>query len=1491
MGREEDILTAIDEIDGFDFQKLSRRLLKRESFPNLNPLPDQDDLGQDARTEELSLTELPSVDGEDITFAISKTNTRTKLTDDCDRCREMGHDIETFIFVTSGEITNARQQEWMQHVQDEYGWELVIYERTWFSDVLTQPEHEKLIEEELGVPPLNGDYYADIVEAFKRETEKTLKGVSTAIPLLDQHLSRSEVSEIHTKLTAGDGIVVTGEGGVGKSGVLTQLVEQWTDSPILFIDARRFSECSTATELRHAFDFNGSLLDAVARVGRHTNCLVIVDQLDNIGGTPAANIFTDFLIAMSDVDGVYPVAACRSWDLENQRVFESLADEDGFTTVPVSELSRSQVHDTLSDLGITDYSDELLTLGRNLLNLSIIAELKTQTEPSQVDFADIRTQVELWDQYQEALVERETQGGEWDERSGDEVRARAIELAQTGLRDGSRVFPISLRRERPDKRLISRDVIVKEVGERYRFRHEELQDYFYAWNAVNRLGWTTPQEVLGEIDERVAAGVFRWMVRILLKRGGVSAKEFLDSALSDDDLGYYAATRIIDEIATWDPADVEDDVVDVALSQIYSNEQYCEYFYTNLESAAWVESLHDRGRFDDPCGPVMAYLEQVATEVPDLTVDIIQSTGTDQDRFQAAFVKAAEELPTDQATQCVEVFTDWLTATDAEVGPYTVHYNNFIGKLVAEDAMDSALSLLSALTDPQPPNPEIIQSELANGETWNHRMQTEATAVARVHTIERAIETVVVDLPEEYTEDIIHLLESNLRKAIRLEAQEMDADPDELPWPRYAGGSDLHNSKIKEVLLDELRSFLEEWIATEPSAAGRRALLDRYLNDFRLFRRLGLYLLSRNAAAFPEMVREELLAEENYDDYSIKQEFFQLLQDGYLVLSNVGQERVLDIIDEGPDRAELVETAEAREERFPDRDIDDVVDEEIDLWQLRRLWMIRDHLSGDQVDRVEQFVETYGEPDHLEGDRSARMGAVSFEGPMDSEELRDLDADEIFELCVNWDPDETDKDTDFLTEISSRGLAEDIKVLIAESPSKFTPHLSILSDADSIYIAYGLDGFRDALDADRKFEWGPVLDLCQETTTRDDAQASSSRKHACRLLSEGLSHEGTTLLNHQDAIRDCLLTLADDPEPEFEDEDSEYLGHDRPLQVAINAVRPIAVDTLITYALERAKTAGFDGYEEEQESGIESEVRICLIEKMDDPSTAVHCVFGKRLRNLLWVDRELVVNNLDTLLPMGDDPESRDRFSAAWAAYLSVSPWVNDLYDDLKNQYFHSIDLHGAEDRFTGHTEGNRFVAHALCTYIHTDEPLTSSDSLLPYFYENTTPDTAGSAAWQLWRWADQEPEFRERWPDIRELWEWRLDESSDNYEAHSKEFGWFVEWLDLIPEEVKPTTIKSMLQGTTPVLAYNRRGWKTLEAYLARWAHDNPHCCVEIYAKLLRQPQIPDYMEFEDEARTILETALQAGGNTRDLALEVTETVAEHDQTFLNLLREYSVD
>jgi len=1521
MSRERDILSAIDEMGGFDFQKLARRLLKRDLYPRLNPLPDQDDLGQDARTDELPVTQLPKMetDGGRITFAISKTSSRSKLIEDCDRCRDVGHDIDTLVFVTSGEVKNDLREKWRGDVREEYGWDLIVHDRTWLSDVVANPEYEKLIEEILGVPPLGGDYYYDIVSRFDQETQETASNVSTTLPQTDHHIRRDEIAEILSRLTTDSSVVVAGPGGVGKSGAAKRVAEQLTDSAVLFLDARRFSEVTDEADLRDGFGLEGALSDAIERVGRHDQCFLIVDQLDNISGTPAAGCFADLLKTVYGSEGVHVAALCRDWELANRSEYEFLTASEDFSQVSIPELSDEQVRNAVDAVGIADYSEELIAVGRNLVDLSIIAELAAQPSSSEIDFGAVKSQVELWELYQETLPERESTGAAWDEDTGNDVRARAVELAEEGLRQGSRVFPIGLRRERPDRRLISRDVLVHERGERYRFRHEELQDFFYAWSAVNRRGWTTPDQVFNDIDERVAAGVLRWMLRLFHKQGPTPTGEFLRRTLLGDDVGYYAVSNVLDEITAWNPADVDDGVLELAITAIDATDNYQRYFYANLRDSSWVRPFYELGFFDEPNGYLMAYLRRVAPDTPEVVTEIIRDTGTDDIQAQAAFIDAACKLPAEHATECIEVFARWLSDAETNADLIALRYRELAEQLVEAGETDGALSLLTALLEPQPPNPRVKEYELENGEsrTWKHR--TEATALASVHTLERTVDAVVDALPADYDGEFTALLETQLRRAIELEASERDRTPAEFPWPVYIGESKLQYNALKEVLLGALRSHLERWIKRAPDDPSRADLLRRYLDDILLFRRLGVSLLRVDPEAFLQIVRDELLSEANYDERGIRLEFFLLLRDGFPVLERPDQEQVCEIIEDGPDRDAVRETMEANKGRFPDRDLGAVTDEYIEEWQLCRLWMIREHLSDERSDRVERLVDDYGEPDDPVPDSSG-MSAVRSRGPLPLEELRELSAEELLSLCLTWDPDEAEQPSDFSTEITARGLAEDLAELIEESPEDFVPRLSILSGADSIYVRHAFYGLKAALEDQRYFEWERVVELCEKAASRSSIDDVSCRREVCRLFEVALKNPESGVLEHRDSVRDILLHLSEDPDPGFEngrgevqhyrdtDDDGEddsdrrrYITHERPIEAGINAVRPIAIETLIQYALTRAGADGFEGYREEEQSGLERDVRACLVERLDDPSTAVQSLYGKFLRNLYWLDREMVEENIDAVFPIANDPESRDRFSAAWSAFITTSPWVEELYRDLREHYFHAIDLYAEDELVTISADDRFLIAHSLRPYLFLDEPLDSADSLLPYLYANSSPDTARSVAWQLWSWGNEDPEFREKWRKIRELWQWRLsaiegqtndtdeDTEHDVAQKHADEFRWFVGWLELVREEVPPRDVESLLYETVPLLTYDRRGWNTIEAYLAFWVDEQPRCCIDLYATLVRQFQFPNIADFDDETFHLLTTALERGGETREIALEATETIAEYDSDYLDLVRDHA--
>lgn len=1497
MSREGDILAAIDDTDGFTFQKLARRLLQRELYPELNPLPEQNDLGQDARTEELPVLDLPGIErpSERITFAISKTTTKSKVTEDCDSCRDNGLDVDKFIFVTSGEVSNKLRQKWRDDIETEYEWYLTVYDRTWFADIGTKPEHEKLVDELLNVPPLNGDYHDEILQAFERVTDGTLSPEESHLPSVDLHIDLPETSEILGSLSKGEDVVVTGDAGRGKTGVLNTVVHRWDATPILFMDARAFSEVSNDTEFRQEFDLNGPVDQAVKRLDMHSGCLLGVDQLDNIGGTPASQQFVELLEKATELENISTLVGCRRWDLDNRSVYEPLRDDESFTRVELAALTESTVNEALQQLGITDTSDELVQLSRNLLNLSILSDLSVQPGSGSVNFAQIKSQVELWDHYQQSLVERETEGGQWDAESGHEVRTRAVELAEDGLVKASSTVPASPHVNRADSRLISRSVLQHERGERYRFRHEELQDYFYAWNAVNREEWTSPRPVLKEIDEHVATGIFRWMLQLLHVQDDSLALEFLDDALAPDGLNYYAASTVVKEITEWDPMAESGDFLAVIVDRITRRTELQKHFYNNLTESAWAAVLYHQGRFGDPPATLVSYLERVSSEVPGIVTDVIETTETESQVIKAWLVQITESLPSDVARPTLDVFQDWLR--ESPNGPYSSHYADLIEPLLENGEQEYALKLLDTLLEPQAPNPQIHEYDSPTGEVRQLTMDREATAQASIYTIESTIEDVFEHVTGEDEEQALEILAENLRTAIELEVEDQDRDPEKIRWPVAIDHEELTNQHLKEVLLSKLRVQLEDWISENPQGDVQRQWVTDLLEDeFVFFYRLGLHLLGTAADDYPDLVLEELLDETNYDAYPIKTEFFLLLEAGYPYLSERGQQEVLQIIESGRglDDDRFYGVAEVRQEDFPGYSVNEIVEVMLDQWKLQRFWMIRNHLPDSYSKEMEKLIEQHGEPDHPESDISRRWGQVTTKGPMDFEELRDLSPAELIELCVSWDPEDAEDSADFYTEISARGLAKDLKRIVSESPEEFVPHLSILQDADAVYISHTLSALEDAIEKDRYFDWPHVLELCEKGSTRlDEEKGTVARMDACRLLRTGLADESSRLVpDHSCQVRDILVTFTDDPNPELPaDSDRDYLAHDDPILDALNTVRPIAVSALITYALVKAKEEEFEGFQEEGSSGLGDEVKTVLVQRLDDQSTAVHLVFGQHLGNLRWLDSAWVTGNLDDIFPRQPESESRARFIAAWTAYIGQNQWYKEGYSSLKPHYEYAIDLLSDEEWSADNTLGKRFVGHVLCSHLHTDEELGDDDSLLTAFYTNVVPDLASTAAWQLWRWGNNNSEFRDRWNSVRQIWEWRMDMVDAEYETFSDEFQWFTEWLDLIGDETDPGEIQELMHATIPYVVEQRRSWETIEQYLSNHVEEHPLAAVEVYEQLINQHDIPSYKEFDETVWNLLETALQAGGEPKKVARRITEEIAIHDSDYLELLDEYRMD
>jgi hypothetical protein len=135
-------------------------------------------------------------------------------------------------------------------------------------------------------------------------------------------------------------------------------------------------------------------------------------------------------------------------------------------------------------------------LSRNLLNLEIIATVKNK-QPD-FDFSNVLDEVALWDGYIDVLLQREEEAT--NRQEAEQTLVAAEGLAKRVLSGEEQVFTLEKPLSPALRRLDIWEMIVREEGQIYKFRHEKLQDYLYARQAVEP--GLRPTEVLAEINVR-----------------------------------------------------------------------------------------------------------------------------------------------------------------------------------------------------------------------------------------------------------------------------------------------------------------------------------------------------------------------------------------------------------------------------------------------------------------------------------------------------------------------------------------------------------------------------------------------------------------------------------------------------------------------------------------------------------------------------------------------------------------------------------------------------------------------------------------------------------------------------------------------------------------------------------------------------------------------------------------------------------------------------
>ncbi len=254
--------------------------------------------------------------------------------------------------------------------------------------------------------------------------------------------------------------------------------------------------------------------------------------------------------------------------------------------------------------------------------------------------------------------------------------------------------------------------------------------------------------------------------------------------------------------------------------------------------------------------------------------------------------------------------------------------------------------------------------------------------------------------------------------------------PDHTWWRRAIEESDQDNGfSHKDFLLELLRDTLQD--QGKDNIEDVRGHIERYLAHPRqILRRLGIHLLSFFPGELIPFVTEILLDADNYHDSDIHHEFFNVLAEGFPLMSEVDQRTALDIILRGPSE-EYLESSVEWGLSIKGGDAAEFRQLYLDLWRRDRLWMIRAHLPNAEKTLLDDIVARFKKPEHPSFNNYMMGGFVSNSSPLSREELSRYTPSQLWDFLSTWESPTLQGGG--LVEVNWDGLASDIAYVLRQN--------------------------------------------------------------------------------------------------------------------------------------------------------------------------------------------------------------------------------------------------------------------------------------------------------------------------------------------------------------------------------------------------------------------------------------------------------------------------
>uniref|UniRef100_A0A7V2ZKE6 Uncharacterized protein n=1 Tax=Ignavibacterium album TaxID=591197 RepID=A0A7V2ZKE6_9BACT len=933
------------------------------------------------------------------------------------------------------------------------------------------------------------------------------------------------------------------------------------------------------------------------------------------------------------------------------------------------------------------------------------------------------------------------------------------------------------------------------------------------------------------------------------------------------------------------------------LKRLISTNSLANYFWQNLRQLGWIKVLKDEGFFDILSERsannnelyitqsfVSEYLLNVADKYPNEVIEIIKETDTDNARVIWNYVRIGLALDPKYTAKLVPMVKKWLGNLKMNSILFDSDIIKWVKHLSDSGQFDAAFKLLKILTNPKVQKPIGVRDKEVEKIIGKDRPK--AVTVIDYYYLKELLSKGLSKLVENNPERLSRILQQALEKTIKIEYGHTKWNLD-LSYIWRAAIEDHPQNyeyyRLTDVLLNALRSSTEV-LARNDKEIGLEIINEYFNHRYSIFRRLAIHLLRLNYDNYSIFVKELIKNKELLKETAISHEYYILLRDIFEKLDiSVRQfiiNSILDIQNYDP-------------EAKPD-----IQEKQIRYHHVEKLHFFEKYLEGKEKEYYDSLKQEFtGET--IRDTPVWRESSVGEKSPLTIDEIDKKDISELWNLFKTFRKTEKGFDAP-----SPEGLARYFGAAVRKNPHKYlSKDLTPLTHLKPNFAYWFINDVTELYKSEKYPELVPYIEnllnfiniiirienIPKRFTDYMGINFAGVKRRALDFIQMSIKSSQKGIINlsaYKSIIWEIIEYLCYyewDPAKSIENTTTNL----DPFTLAINSVRGNAVIAAIDYALWQASLTK-DSFPSDikypnrlvGEEQIQKLLEDKLINKQDDPSLAIHSIFGVYLANLAYLNYEWVKANIENIFP--SESEKEIYWMTAWSGYINASRFYTDLYNLLRPQFERAIDYLSRGKPIIssglGRSPEDALAEHLIVSCLNGLDDIHKKGSLLRRFAKIPNNLSAAHAVQFIANLAKDEMIFRELpelnpksfWPQAKEFWKIRIKiankqkikRKTNDEDEFDREFSGYITWLDDLPQEVTLKELEKLLAATIDI---NQSGWNLpdLVEYLSKHSEQNPLIAVRLFYQLM-QTNAPTYFYQgkEQEIEIILKNAIKTKKN-----------------------------